>query len=137
MKIFKRIICSLLIVLSLSLVASAAYTTPKTVYFKKGNNFPAYSGCVASKKMTDNMYCIVHTDNRTSITAPRVGIIRDDNRTMDGLETALFSVINGGSVHRSFVSGVRGVTYNVVICGRETQIGTDTMTLKYDVDAAQ
>ncbi len=134
MKIFKRIICSLLIVLSLSLVASAAYTTPKTVYYKKGYNFPAFSGCVASKKLTDDTYFKMYSEKRTSITLPKGGIILNSDPSQDGIKTGLYSLINKGSIHKDFSWGVKGVTYNAVIYGNTVQVGTDSMTFKYDVD---
>ncbi len=134
MKIFKRIICSLLIVLSLSLVASAAYTTQKTVYYKTGYNFPSFSGCEASTKLTTSPLFKMYSEKRTSFTAPQAGIILNSDPTTTGIKTGLYTLIYKGSIHKDFSLGEKDEKYNAVIYGNVIQVGTDSMSFKYDLD---
>lgn len=127
-KLSSALLCVCLIV-SVSFAANAVWTSSYKASYKKGNNYSEFTGIPNSQKRS-NAYLnnAIEPRDKTSWTTPRLGIV-DTSKT--GM-TTINSYYTGTIVLASYATA--GGYYNVVINGSANQLGTDTMSVRYNLD---
>lgn len=130
-KLLSLSIC-VLILLSMTVVAHASWTSTCTAKYKKDYNYPDYSGVKYATKATSSTGNAILTYDLTSWTLPKAGIVDEDYTSV----TVIHPVNNSSTVAICMTSmAMPGEKYSVVIVGAAAQIGVDTMKVSFDLDA--
>lgn len=92
-KLLSLSICAL-ILLSMTVVAHASWTSTRTAKYKSGYNYPVSSGLQYATKATSATGNAILTYDLTSWTLPKAGIIDDGNTSV----TAIHTVKNSSTI---------------------------------------
>lgn len=129
-KILSSLLC-LLLVISMSLIASAVLTPATTANYKRNYNYKDFTTIPDSRKTTSLLGNQIYAYNKTSWTWPKAGIVDTSKTSM----TVISTITNKSSSALWFTSMAEmGKYHNVVIVGAASQVGTDTMTVRYNLD---
>lgn len=130
-KIITTIVCVVLL-LSMSIAAYASYSPVFTAYYKVGYNYMTFTGIRSWRKYTDNAFNSMVGYNKSSWLTPKTAIATISDYT---LMTGYYSISNNVNVPvRAPSMAEAGNYYNVIVKGQVGQVGTDTMSFKYDLD---
>lgn len=127
-----QIFLCLLLVVIMSYTANAAYTSAQTASYTSGYNFPEHNGLSYQTKQTSSLGNNILSYNKTSWTTPKVGTCNRLHVYM----TVLSPSKNSSTTPVCLTSMAEcGQQYSVVIYGSGAQAGTDTMRVRFDLDA--
>lgn len=130
-RIISSIICAL-VLLTMTIVANASWTNSATAYYRSGYTYPPDTKVPYATKMTSSLGNQILSYNKSSWTAPKIGIADDKKAAM----TVLSTTRNSSTEALWMTSMARpGNQYSVVIYGSTIQVGTDTMTVRFNLDA--
>ena len=132
-KAISIIICVVLL-MTTSIVAYAAYGNTYTAHYKKGNNYSSFTGISSQTKVGYGSYNAMVGYNKSSWTTPKTGVV--DNSAQHIAMTGQYSITNNSSLPMTVPSYAEtNHSYNIIVVGSVNQVGTDTMSFKYDLDA--
>ena len=127
-KIIGMLLCACILI-SMSIVANAEWTSTYTAKYKKNDNYSSFTGIPNAKKQNSSyLNNAIEPSNKTSWTTPKLGVVDTDNIGM----TTLNSYYTGTIVLLSYATV--GNYYNLNIYGSPNQLGTDTMNVRYNLD---
>ena len=130
-KLLSLSICAL-ILLSMTVVAHASWTSTYTAKYSSGENLPDESKLPYVRKTTSDTGNAILTYDLTSWTLPKAGIIG-----YDGIMVTVIHPVNNSRTNPICMTSTArpGENYSVYILGALTQSGVDTMKVSFDLDA--